>query len=191
VKPVLNIPAKSGVYIIKNTKTNQSYIGSSINMQKRCNAHRCLLNNSKHTNIKLQRSYAKYGEGVFVFSVLEFSNPGKIIERERFFVDAENPFFNIRVVIQSNIGIKLSKKTRLRMSISKKGKPLSEAQLAHLHNLHKKRIGKKVAGKVKEALKLGPISLIGKHLNQITKDKIRHSKLGKKFNNLTRKYECK
>jgi group I intron endonuclease len=188
MKSILNIPSKSGIYLIKNIITGQSYIGSSINMQKRCNAHRCLLNNNKHTNVKLQRAYIKYGESSFEFKVIEFIDVENLIEREQQIVNRENPYFNIRIVVENSRGIKLSEQTKKRMSDAKKGKPLSEARLAQLLILAKNRIGKPVTGKAKESLKLGPISNIGKHKSQITKDKIRESKLGKKFNKLTRKY---
>lgn len=189
MKSILNLPSVSGVYMIENTITNQAYIGSSANIKKRCNSHRCLLNNGKHTNIKLQRSYIKYGADAFSFTVLAVVDTGSLLEKESDLVDSMRPFFNIRIVVQSNMGTRLSDITKKKMSDAHKGKPLSLAQMAALSNLHKKRIGKPVTGKVKESLRLGPISLIGKHLSQETKMKISLSRKGKKFNKLTRKYE--
>ena len=191
MKSILNLPHASGVYIIENTKTKQSYIGSSVNIKKRCNAHRCALMNDKHANTKLQRSYNKYGSGVFSFRVLEATHPDKIIDAERKWIGKLHPYFNLRIVVESNRGVKLSELTRKRMSDAHKKRELSEVQLVNLHRLHKNRIGKPVTGKVKEALKLGPKSLIGKEVSQETREKIRQSKLGRKFNKETRRFECK
>lgn len=191
MKKVLGIPQKSGIYCIENTETSQCYIGSSANMQKRCNAHRCLLNNGKHKNVKLQRSYIKYGFESFHFFVIEFTEVNDLIRLEQKIVSEKDPFFNLRIVVDGNRGIKLSSETKSKMSASHKRGGLSEAQLANLQNIQKNRIGKPVTGKVKESLKLGPLSLTGKPKSEKTKELIRLSKVGKKFNKETRKYECR
>jgi group I intron endonuclease len=189
MKSILNLPSKSGVYIIENIKTKQCYIGSSINIKKRCNAHRCLLNNEKHPNSKMQRSYKKYGSQHFCFRIIELTSHENIIDSERLWINKMNPEFNLREVVESNKGIKLSDETRKRMSISRKGKPLSDAQIQNINQLNQNRIGKQVTGKTKECLRLGPISLIGKSPSESTRLKISQSKIGRKLNPLTRKYE--
>lgn len=187
----ISIPNKSGIYCIQNDLTGQKYIGSSVKIKKRITAHISLLRNRKHANIKLQRSFDKYGEKVFSFTVLELINEEFLIIREQYNVDAICPFFNIREIVQSSRGVKLSKETKSKMSIAKKGKPLNSRQKEVLSNNQKNRIGVPVKGKVKDSLKLGPLSMIGKKRSIDTIEKIRLSKLGKKFNKITRKYECK
>lgn len=189
MKSILNIPSESGVYIIENTSTGQAYIGSSSNMRKRCNAHRCLLENGKHTNIKLQRSYKKYGESKFSIRTLECTLPEEIIQAEQGWVDRLRPFFNIRPVVESSRGVKLSEETRIKMSLAQKGKPISKAKADVLHMLHQNRVGVPVAGKVKEALRLGPLSRIGKPVSEETRRKIGEARKGKKWNKETRTYE--
>ena len=189
MKSILNLPRVSGVYFIKNIQTGQLYIGSSQNIKKRCNAHRCALNNGKHSNQKLQRSYTKYGASAFDFKVLEQIDGDEVIDAERRWVKEMRPYFNIREVVESNKGVKLSKETRKRMSEAQKGKPMSEAKRINLEKLHKNRIGKPVTGRAKESLKLGPASLIGKPQSDSTRLKVSQSKIGRKFNKETRKFE--
>lgn len=179
----------SGIYEIMNTTTKQCYIGSSINVYKRISSHVSMLRNRKHPNIKLQRSFNKYGELNFTFLPIKQVEADNLILEEQKHVDKIRPYFNIRKVVDSSIGVKLSEETKRKMSQSKKGKPLSEAQKAAIDKLHKKRIGVPVTGKTKESLLLGPISMIGKPKSESTKEKIRLSKIGKKFNKETRKYE--
>ncbi len=60
-----------GIYWIKNTITNQVYIGQSTNLKKREKSHFNALKGGYHENSKLQRSYDKYGEENFSFNILE------------------------------------------------------------------------------------------------------------------------
>lgn len=58
------------VYQIRNTETEQIYIGSAKNFKDRKRRHIGELKSNKHINPKLQNSWNKYGEKCFVFSVL-------------------------------------------------------------------------------------------------------------------------
>lgn len=178
----------SGIYQIKNNITGDLYIGSSVNIKKRFNAHKCNLRNGIHRNTKLQRSFDKYGEGAFEFSIILICENEFLISNEARLVKEFNPSFNLRVVVENNRGIKLSDETKRKMSIARKGR-FSEAQRKNLLKIQKRRMGVPVTGKVKESLKLGPLSCIGKSVSALTKEKIRLSKIGKKFNTKTRKYE--
>ena len=60
----------SGIYAIVNKKSGRSYIGSSINIEKRWKTHLRSLRKNTHHNIFLQRAFNKYGEIVFGFSYL-------------------------------------------------------------------------------------------------------------------------
>lgn len=59
------------IYQIRNTATNQCYVGSSINIQKRKQRHFFDLEHNKHHNIHLQRAFNKYGAGLFVFEIIQ------------------------------------------------------------------------------------------------------------------------
>ena len=67
------IPAKSGVYVIKNTVRNWSYVGQSENLKKRISSHLHDLNNNRHHNSSLQDDYNQYGVGAFAVEYEEFS----------------------------------------------------------------------------------------------------------------------
>ena len=71
-----------GVYLIENKVTGKRYVGSTtINLQQRWNDHKSGLRNNKHANIHLQRTWNKYGEESFVFSIIEQCT--NVLEREK------------------------------------------------------------------------------------------------------------
>ena len=59
-----------GVYKILNIINLKYYIGYSINIDKRFKQHKKALENNKHLNILLQRSYNKYGIENFKFDFI-------------------------------------------------------------------------------------------------------------------------
>jgi|ERR1035437_700950 group I intron endonuclease len=63
-----------GIYIITNSITGTVYYGQSKHISKRLKQHASDLRRNAHDNPKLQNSWNKYGEGVFLFK------PFKIIE---------------------------------------------------------------------------------------------------------------
>jgi len=62
---------KSGVYKITNKVNGKIYIGSAKLFKVRANRHISSLKKNKHQNKHLQASFNKYGEGAFLFEVLE------------------------------------------------------------------------------------------------------------------------
>jgi len=64
--------SKSGIYQIRNTTNNKVYIGSAFTLIERYNHHKSELNNNRHGNDHLQKSYNKYGMNNFIFEVLEY-----------------------------------------------------------------------------------------------------------------------
>jgi hypothetical protein len=54
-----------GVYGILNTLTSRIYVGSSVNVSRRWNAHRWELETGRHINKHLQRAWDKYGIDAF------------------------------------------------------------------------------------------------------------------------------
>lgn len=61
----------AGIYIIKNKITGKLYIGSSVNLYCRINAHISKLNTNKHTSPYLQHSVNKHGLENFEVSIYE------------------------------------------------------------------------------------------------------------------------
>ncbi len=95
------------IYQIRNKINNKIYIGSTqkLNPYRRKGEHFSTLNNNKHRNTHLQKSWNKYGEENFVFEILEeliFSEDYNkncqyeyIMGREMYYMNLLNADYNI------------------------------------------------------------------------------------------------
>ncbi len=86
---------KSGIYKITNEVTGKFYVGSSKDIDQRIAEHKMMLNNNKHVNVILQRSWNKHGCEKFSFTVLEECEPEQCIEREQYYLDLLQPFKSV------------------------------------------------------------------------------------------------
>jgi hypothetical protein len=126
----------TGIYLIHNTISNKSYIGSALNIYKRIFgksswSHLKSLSKGRHHNPHLQSAYNKYGVSAFTFDVLEVCSKDKLIEREQFFLDTllfaqnaeqfANKAYNICPTAGSQLGSRASTTTKLKMSKSHVG----------------------------------------------------------------------
>lgn len=91
-----------GIYRIINTVTNESYIGSSVDVEKRFEKHLKDLQNHTHHNIKLLEDFELYGESVFELEILKEydTTPDReaLYAEENEFIskyDAKNTGYNI------------------------------------------------------------------------------------------------
>lgn len=77
-----------GIYKITNNINGKSYIGQSINIRKRFNAHKSAAFNPKnrHYNAPLYRAIRKYGIDNFVFEILEECDEAELNDREIFYI---------------------------------------------------------------------------------------------------------
>lgn len=114
--------AYSGIYQIENKVTGKLYVGSAWNCWLRKTGHFNKLRANKHHSIKLQRSFNKYGEENFKFSIIEFCDEELLLNREQFWLDKLKPFYNI-----------------CRIAGSSRGRKSSPAQLASLEKGWRKR----------------------------------------------------
>ena len=116
---------KSGIYKIKNKKTNQLYIGSAIDLFQRGKRHLSNLKRKKHNNSKLQTAYNKYGKNTFSFILITaVTNKKDLVKVEQKYIDRLQPAYNIRkVVTQTKLGFKHSEKSKQQMSDNRKGQP--------------------------------------------------------------------
>ena len=112
------------VYQIRNILNNKSYIGSTIIFKKRILSHYALLQNNSHHSIKLQRSWNKYGEKFFLFSIIEENiDNNDLINREQFYINLFNSSingFNILPNAGSTLGNSWSERAKENYSRRKK-----------------------------------------------------------------------
>lgn len=106
----------SGIYVISNTVNGNRYIGSAVNIAQRFRTHKSALKNGKHGNSHLQNAVAKYGLDAFLFEILEEVSVELLIEREQFYLDSEQPEYNVCPIAGNTLGRKASAETRRRQS---------------------------------------------------------------------------
>lgn len=70
------------------------YIGRTHKLKQRVWKHNTALNHNRHHSIKLQRHFNKYGKNDLVYSIVEECDDGKVLEREQYWIDTLNPYFN-------------------------------------------------------------------------------------------------
>jgi len=119
-----SLSQKSGIYKITNTVNQKIYVGSSVNIAKRFNAHKNSLIKNIHHSKTMQRSWNKYGKDSFIFNVIEFVEiKENLLIREQHYLDTLNPFgkngFNNEKIAGSHLGIKHSEETKKKMSESR------------------------------------------------------------------------
>lgn len=137
---------KSGIYLITCTSNKSKYVGSAVNLSRRFKEHIYDLLKNNHHNKHLQNAWNKYGEGCFVFSVLEVvSDRETIYDREQFWIETIKPEFNMsKVSYNSRLGMKDTEETNSRKSLSK------SRQWASLSDEQREVFRSKVKAGVKE-----------------------------------------
>lgn len=150
-----SIPATPGIYCIRSTVTSELYIGSTINLRKRCATHFRDLRNKKHKNYKLHRICVRHGIEALVFEVLEYILlPELLTSREQHWIDTLKPTLNIAPNAGSTLGLKPSIETRQKQSKARRGKPQSEE--------HKRKRAEATRGRVVKAQTRSRISAANK-----------------------------
>ena len=112
----------SGVYGIFSKIDSRVYIGSATNFDLRKKIHFDKLKSNVHANKPLQNFVNKYGIENAEFKVLAKCPSEYCIKLEQFFLDSFENKFNIRIVAESNFGLKASDETKQKMSKVRKGK---------------------------------------------------------------------
>lgn len=151
-----SIPKSPGVYIITNTVDGKVYIGSSLDMRKRCEDHVSQLRRGVHHNRRLQNAWNKHSGDVFVFDVLEVvktRDRSATIPAEQkwldFFQVGREACYNF-LLLASSPGSQVTKdETRRRISESKRGKRLTPE---HKAKLRRARIGRPLSEAHRAAL---------------------------------------
>lgn len=140
---------KSGIYKITNTVNQKIYIGSATKLLSRKSEHFHYLKNNKHHSRKLQNSFNKYGIDNFCFDIIEYiEDKTKLIEREQYYLDLLNPYYNICKFAGSTLGLKKSKESIEKSKIGylklisekgapNKGIPKSEEHKQKIGDIHR------------------------------------------------------
>lgn len=79
-----------GIYKITNRINKKVYVGSSLDFESRKYKHLWMLENNRHDNEYLQKSYNKYGSKNFTIKLLEECEEEFLIERENHFIELYN-----------------------------------------------------------------------------------------------------
>lgn len=166
--------ASPGVYEILNVITGDLYIGSTKNLKDRFYSHRNSLRREGHANKHLQSSYNKYGVRNFVFNIILVCGLENLFLWEDKIVDTLKPSFNKRPVAHTNLGLKMSEETKLKISLAHKGKNnTTEYQRMIISKTHK---GKIMSEEVREKIR---VKLLGRKMSPKSCEKKRLSRLGK------------
>lgn len=165
----MSAPANNcGLYTITCVDTGKVYVGSSSNIRSRWGCHRSDLKRGVHPNPYLQNAWCKYGGASFVFSVLREVSRDLLSDEETSaiaeFRSADplhgfniNPTGNSRLYRPhsektkfamsaaklgniSRLGQVHSEITKLRISLSQKGKQISLEQRQKLSDANKGKI---------------------------------------------------
>ena len=94
-----------GIYCIESS-CGKVYIGSAVTLRTRFMTHRRAFEKGTHDNERLQNYYNKYGSSSLSFRVLEYCARESLIEREQYYIDSLNPFFNIARIAGATYGLK-------------------------------------------------------------------------------------
>ena len=131
---------KSGIYCIYNITNDKKYIGSAVNLDIRERSHFNALRNNNHRNQYLQRAFNKYGEGSFLFCVLEYCEPKDLIHIEQYYIDMfydnKNKCYNISPTAGNTLGVKCTEETKKKIGEANKG---NKTWLGKKHSEESKR----------------------------------------------------
>ena len=83
-----------GIYKITNTVTGDCYIGSSKDVKKRWNEHKCQSKWNECPNNPMYIDMQNYGVDKFVFEVLEVVEPEELKDAEQKFIETLKPTYN-------------------------------------------------------------------------------------------------
>jgi hypothetical protein len=78
---------KAGIYMFKNNINEKKYVGSSENLRIRFLQYFNINYLIRDNSMQICRALKKYGYSNFSLTIIEYCEPEKCIERERFYID--------------------------------------------------------------------------------------------------------
>tara|TARA_R110000765_G_scaffold26628_8_gene64954 strand:+ start:4413 stop:4955 length:543 start_codon:yes stop_codon:yes gene_type:complete len=113
----------SGIYMIINTRSYKTYVGSSSYINRRVRQHRSALNKGVHHSPHLQKSWNKHCANNFDFELLERCGVADLLTREQYWIDKNSPEFNMCPIAGSKTGSVWSEEAKKNQSDRYKGIP--------------------------------------------------------------------
>ena len=113
-----------GIYMIRNKVNSKVYIGQTTDIYGRWGEHLCALRGEYHANNHLQRSWNKYKEHNFEFSIVEECKENELDDREIYWIakyDSYHNGYNQTLGGGGVRGFKHSDETKQKISESTKG----------------------------------------------------------------------
>lgn len=118
---LLNIKNKAGVYMFFNLVNGNTYLSSSVKLDRRFRVHISCIGS---VNLPLYNALNKYGVNNFVFLILQYCDPVEVVclGLEQNFLDLYKPQYNILKLAGSSQGFKHSPYTIAQLKKSQAGK---------------------------------------------------------------------
>lgn len=121
-----------GIYKIENIINGIVYIGQSRNIYRRFCSHKYQLRHGKCANIHLQRSWNKYGEEAFEFSIIELCCEELLNDREVYWISEYKSTVDVYNQSKGGAGIsgyRMTDEQREKISTALKGKPKTKEHI--------------------------------------------------------------
>lgn len=152
LRPATEFAQRCGIYAIYNKSNNKLYIGSAVDLARRCRRHKENLIRNRHPNKHLQAAW-NLATIDFAFLVLETMNDkAKLLEREAYYIalyraSEKECGYNKRIIPNSNLGLKIhSDENKRAISNRMKGHSYSKGRKETEEN--KKKASIRMKGKV-------------------------------------------
>jgi group I intron endonuclease len=183
-----------GIYCIENLINKKKYIGQSFKINTRYSRHKWELNKNKERNKYLQNSWNKYGKESFKFyTLIETVNDRILLNKlEKFYINymhshiSENGYNISWGGDVPNLNRKMSEESKLKLSLSKKGKKRPPRTKEWTENFIKSNIGKTrtedCKRKMSERTKGENNPFYGKKHSEETKKKMSEQRIGNTYN---------
>ena len=162
---------KAVIYRWINNINKKTYIGSSVNLNQRLYKYYSVKHLHKYKT-PIHNALLKYGYSNFNLEILEYCEKKDSLLREQFYFDLLKPDYNILKIAGSSIGFKHSEKTldmfrnkgkaseetRKNLSLSAKGRVLTEADKKKISI---SSLGKKLSAETRAKISATVSTLIG------------------------------
>jgi group I intron endonuclease len=125
----------TGIYRILNLNTEESYIGSAKDILQRWRDHKKRLRKGNHHSQKLQNSWQKHGEDVWLWLIIEICTVAELVTKEQWYMDQFDAFgrgYNMTPKAASTLGIPCSEATKLKIGYANCHRVWTGQSLANL-----------------------------------------------------------